>query len=194
MKPLQINFDPFPELTTERLRLRFLDMEDAADYFEIRSDERVMKYLARPKAQNIEDAITVIKRVHDSIQKNTGICWAICLKEDPRLIGTIGFYRSQPEHFRTEIGYEMRPEFWGKGIMSEAMRAVLDYVFHELNFHSVEANIDPINKKSSGILERNHFLKEAHFRENYYFEGKFTDSAIYSLLKSRHLAMTGQIE
>ncbi len=194
MKPLQINFDPFPELTTKRLRLRFLDLEDAADYFEIRSDEQVMKYLARPKAQTIEDVIQVIKRVHDSIQKNTGICWAICLKEDPKIIGTIGFYRSQLEHFRTEIGYEMRPEYWGKGIMSEAMRAVLDYVFHKLNFHSVEANIDPINKKSSGILERNHFLKEAHFRENYYFNGKFTDSAIYSLLKSRHIAMTGQME
>ncbi len=194
MKPLQIYFDPFPELTTKRLRLRFLDLEDAADYFEIRSDEQVMKYLARPKAQTIEDVIQVIKRVHDSIQKNTGICWAICLKEDPKIIGTIGFYRSQLEHFRTEIGYEMRPEYWGKGIMSEAMRAVLDYVFHKLNFHSVEANIDPINKKSSGILERNHFLKEAHFRENYYFNGKFTDSAIYSLLKSRHIAMTGQME
>ncbi len=193
MKPLQINFDPFPELTTERLRLRFLDMEDGADYFEIRSDERVMKHLARPQAQTVEDAIAVIKRVHDSIQKNTGICWAVCLKDDPKIIGTIGFYRSQLEHYRTEIGYEMRPEFWGKGIMSEAMRAVLDYVFHELNFHSVEANIDPINKKSSGILERNHFLKEAHFRENYYFNGKFTDSAIYSLLKSRHIAMTGQL-
>lgn len=188
-----MNFDPFPALTTERLRLRFLEMEDAADYFEIRSDERVMKYLARPQAQTIEDAMAVIKRVHDSIQKNTGICWAVCLKEDPKIIGTIGFYRSQLEHFRTEIGYEMRPEFWGKGIMSEAMRAVLDYVFHKLNFHSVEANIDPINKKSSGILERNHFLKEAHFRENYYFDGKFTDSAIYSLLKSRHIAMTGQL-
>jgi len=194
MKPLQINFDPFPELLTERLRLRFLDMEDAVGYFEIRSNDQVMEYLARPKAETIEDAAAVIKRVHDSIQKNTGICWALCLKEDPKIIGTIGFYRTQPEHYRTEIGYELHPDFWKKGIMSEAMRAVLDYAFHKMNFHSVEANIDPINKKSRDILVRNHFLKEAHFRENYFFEGRFTDSAIYSLLKSRHVAMTGQVE
>ena len=192
MEPLNLNFVPFPILKTGRLTLRKLELTDAKDYHEIRSNPTVLKYVARPLSQSLEDTISVIERVHVTIDKQEGINWAICLKGTAKTIGTIGFYRTQAQHFRTEIGYELRPEFWGKGIMSEAMQAVLDYAFFTMNFHSVEANIDPTNRRSENILLRNHFIKEAHFRENYFFEGKFTDSAIYSLLKSRHEAMNGK--
>ena len=126
MKPLKLNFDPFPVLETERLTLRKLEISDAKDYHDIRSNKKVMEYIARPVAQTIDDTIGVIERVHETIKKEEGINWALCLKNDPKIIGTIGFYRTQKEHFRTEIGYEMRPEHWGKGIMSEAIQAVLD--------------------------------------------------------------------
>ena len=192
MEPLNLNFDPFPTLETERLSLRRLELSDAKDYHEIRSDKKVMQYIARPLAQTIDDSIGVIQRVHETIKKSEGINWAVCLKNDPKVIGTVGFYRTNPTHYRTEIGYEMRPEHWGKGLMSEAIQAVLKYAFFTMNFHSVEANIDPVNRRSENILVRNNFIKEAHFRENYFFEGRFTDSAIYSLLKSRHVAMTGR--
>lgn len=192
MDSLNLIFDPFPTLKTDRLLLRKLELTDAKDYHEIRSNPKVLKYVARPLAQSLEDTIGVIERVYDTIEKQEGINWAICLKNSPKTIGTIGFYRTQAQHFRTEIGYELRPELWGQGIMSEAMQAVLDYAFFTMNFHSVEANIDPVNRRSENILLRNNFIKEAHFRENYFFEGKFTDSAIYSLLKSRHQAMTGK--
>lgn len=192
MEPLNLNFNPFPILETERLKLRKVELSDVEDYHEIRSNKRVMQYIARPLAQTLEDTKGVIERVHETIEKSEGINWAVCLKDDPKILGTVGFYRTNHTHFRTELGYELRPEFWGKGIMSEAIQAVLDYAFFTMNFHSVEANIDPVNRRSENILIRNNFIKEAHFRENYFFEGKFTDSAIYSLLKSRHVAMTGQ--
>ena len=73
------------------------------------------------------------------------ISWAICLKEPQNFIGTIGFYRTQFEHFRTEVGYELHPDFWRKGLASEALQTVLDYTFSETRVHSVEANIDPDN-------------------------------------------------
>ncbi len=193
MKPLNLNFDPFPELTTERLRLRHLTRDDTADYFKIRSNETIMKHIGRPLAKTYDDVHLVIDRTIDTMKKQEGICWAICLKEDPRVIGTIGFYRSQMEHYRTEVGYELHPDFWKKGIMSEAMRAVLDYAFNVMNFHSVMANIDPKNTNSSNVLVRNNFIKEAHFVESHFQNGRFTDTGIYSLLKSRHLAMTGQL-
>ena len=65
----------------------------------------------------------------EGIAENKSICWAICLKDKPKLIGTIGYYRTQFEHYRTEIGYELSPEFWGKGMASEAVQAALNYVF-----------------------------------------------------------------
>ena len=66
--------------------------------------------------------------------------------------------------------------------MSEAMKAVLQFGFNDMNLHSVEANINPLNKKSKKILELNGFVKEAYFTENYYSNGKFLDSEIYCLV------------
>jgi ribosomal-protein-alanine N-acetyltransferase len=127
------------------------------------------------------------------LQSQEGIVWAITLSQQPQMIGTIGYYRSQHQNHRSEIGYELHPNFWGQGIVTEAMRAALDYGFDQMKLHSVEADIDPANLRSARVLDRNHFVKEAHFRENCFFEGRFLDTAIYSLLKSRHWEMTGRL-
>jgi len=60
------------------------------------------------------------------------------------------------------------------------MTIVLDYGFRALQFHSIEANVNPDNAASIKLLERNNFVREAYHKENYYFNGKFLDSAIYS--------------
>ena len=88
----------------------------------------------------------------------------------------------QKEHYRSEIGYALNPLFQGKGIMQEAMQAIIQYGFEIMKLHSVEANVNPANEASMRLLEKNGFVKEAYFRENYYFDGKFLDSVIYSLL------------
>lgn len=191
---LEFSFNPFPKLESERLILRELTLIEAADYFAIRSNPKVMKYQGRAAGETLEDAKRIIKKTSEALSQNKAICWSIFEKENnQKLIGTIGFYRTEFEHFRTEIGYELHPDFWKKGIASEAMQTVLNYIFSKTKVHSVEANIDPVNLPSARILERNHFIKEAHFRENYFTQGRFTDSAIYSLLRSRHLALRSKI-
>ena len=80
----------------------------------------------------------------------------------------------------------MLPEFWGNGLMSEAIKAALDFAFFKMGMHSIEADINPENLASARILERNGFTREAFFRENFYWNGKFLNSAIYSLLKSEY--------
>ena len=106
---LTVNFTPFPVLNTDRLFLRSINHEDAEAIFSIRSDSRVMEYLDRPLAKTIEDAHELIGRIEHSLTENEGITWAITLKDDPRLIGTIGFWRLMKEHFRAEIGYLLHP-------------------------------------------------------------------------------------
>ncbi|HUM46715.1 MAG TPA: GNAT family protein, partial [Chitinophagales bacterium] len=86
------------------------------------------------------------------------------------------------EHFRAEIGYSLLPGYWGRGIMLESITAVIRFGFEILKLHSIEANVNPSNIPSIKLLERSGFVKEAHFKENYYFNGKFLDSAIYSLV------------
>jgi len=180
---LTVNFDPFPVLITERLILRRIGNNDAHEIFSLRSDEQIMKYICRPKPRHMDDILQFIQKIDKMIDGNEGIAWAMTLKSDPKMMGHISLHVINKEHYRAEVGYMMLPEHCGIGLMSEALRAVLDYGFNNLRLHSIEANISPQNHHSRKLLERNNFIKEAHFKENYYWEGEFLDSVIYSLIR-----------
>lgn len=142
-----------------------------------------MRYINRP-LPNRGDKMEQIRRVYQMHAEGTGIGWAISLKNNPRLIGTIGFYRMNLANFRAEIGYMLLPEYWRKGLATEAIQAVLKFGFETMHLHSIEADINPENEASRAILLKNGFRKEAYFRENFYFDGQFLDSEIYGLLVS----------
>ena len=179
---LEINFTPFHNLETERLLLRRVVIEDVNEIFALRSDQEVMKYIPRPLVKTTEDALAHIAMIDEKIDSNEGINWAITLKDNPKLIGLIGHYRIRPEHFRAEIGYMLLPEYHGKGIISEAIKEVVKYGFDVMKLHSIEAIIDPENFASEKVLQKNGFVKEAHLKENEFFEGRFLDTVIYSIV------------
>lgn len=182
---LVLNFSPFPVLETDRLLFRRVTEHDAKEILELRSDPDTMKYIPRPLLKNTEDALEHYKIINDAIENNTSINWGVTLKGNPKLLGIIGFYRIQPEHYRAEIGYMILPEFQGKGIVTESIQTLLKYAFNEMNLHSVEAVIDPDNLASERVLQKCNFIKEAHFKENEFFDGKFWDSVIYSILNDK---------
>ncbi|RTY95066.1 GNAT family N-acetyltransferase [Flavobacterium sp. GT3R68] len=182
---LDINFNPFPNLETDRLFLRRVDKNDVNEVFALRSDAETMKYVPRPLVTKNEEALDHIALIDSKIESNEGINWAITMKGSPKLLGIIGHYRIKPEHYRSEIGYMLLPEFQGKGIISEAVKAVVEYGFNTMHLHSIEAIIDPDNIASAVVLEKNNFIKEAHFKENEYYEGRFLDNIIYSLLNKK---------
>lgn len=180
---LTVNFNPFKNLETNRLLLRRVSPEDVNEVLELRGNPATMKYIPRQLTTSIEEAMAHINMINDKIEKNEGINWAITIKGNPKFIGIIGHYRIQPENHRCEIGYMILPEYNGKGIVTEAIKAVLDYGFEDLKMHSIEAVIDPENIASERILLKNGFVKEAHILENELWNGKFWDTVIYSLLK-----------
>jgi ribosomal-protein-alanine N-acetyltransferase len=182
---LDINFTPFPNLETERLYLRRVAKEDVNEIFALRSNKETMKYIPRPLVKTEEDALAHIAMIDEKIENNEGINWAITLKNDPKLIGLIGHYRIKPEHFRAEIGYMLLPEYHGKGIISEAIKETVKYGFEIMKLHSIEAVIDPENLASEKVLQKSGFVKEAHLKENEYYEGRFLDSVIYSILNKQ---------
>lgn len=181
---LTVVTNPFPELTSQRLKLRQVRPEDVNEVFFLRSDKKVMEFLDRPPAKSTDEAKQFIEKLKDLEDKQEAVTWAITLKEDVKLIGTIGFWRMMREHDRAEIGYVLHPHFQGKGIMQEALSIVLEYGFKTMNIHSVEANVNPGNNSSINLLERNNFKREGYYKENYYFNSQFLDTAIYSLLVS----------
>lgn len=181
---LQVNFQPFPQICTERLLLREITKADGADFFALRSNKDLMRYIDRPLAQTMQDAVNLIEIIITALKNNDGITWGITLKDNPQLIGTIGFWRIMKEHYRAEIGYLLSDAFQRKGIMQEAITAAINYGFNVMRLHSIEANVNPGNTASIMLLEKNKFIREANFRENFYYNGKFMDSLVYSLLTS----------
>ena len=178
------NFSPFPEIQTERLLLRRMTTNDAEEILYLRSNDDVMKYIDRERTKSIEDAKSFLDKIDASLNSNNGIMWGISLKENPgKLIGNIGYWRLIKEHFRAEVGYMLHPSFWKKGIMKEALLRVIDFAFDEMNLHSIEANINPGNAASAMLLESTGFIKEAYFKEDFFFNGAFHDTIIYSRLK-----------
>ncbi|MBP9793506.1 MAG: GNAT family N-acetyltransferase [Flavobacterium sp.] len=176
-------FLPFQNLESERLLLRRITPEDIQEVYALRSNPETMKYIPRPLVSNHDEALAHITMINDKIDTGEGINWAITVKPDTKLLGIIGHYRIKWEHFRSEIGYMLLPEAHGKGIASEAISLLCEYGFNHMKMHSLEAIIDPKNKASARVLEKNGFVKEAHFKEHEFYNGSFLDSAIYSLLK-----------
>ncbi|GAA6765257.1 GNAT family N-acetyltransferase [Flavobacterium sp. CGRL1] len=181
---LEFNFNPFPVIETERLLLRRITNDDVNEVFELRSNPETMKFIPRPLVKDNEDALLHIAMIEEKIETNIGINWAITLKGNPKLLGIIGYYRMQPENYRAEIGYMLSPDFHGKGIIPEAVNVLLKYGFENLKLHSIEAVIDPENYASEKVLQKCGFVKEAHLRESEFWEGKFLDKVIYSLLNN----------
>ncbi len=178
---LHPNFSSFPELVTERLVLRRMRMTDLADMTALHSSPGSRRYSRRAPRTEAEIK-AVLEKIQENIDTNTAISWAIALHGSDKMIGDISFWRMMPEHYRAETGYLLAEEHWGKGLATEALRAVLQYGFGVMGLHSVEARVNPENMPTIRLLERCGFTREAYFRENEFFNGKFVDSAVYSLL------------
>lgn len=182
---LTFDFTNFPILQTDRLLLRQIVKSDAEEMFALRSNPQIMQYIPREMPKTIEDAVKHIEFMQGLLESSECINWAICLKGSDTLIGNIGFFRIQPENHRAEVGYMLGTEFHGSGIMQEALTKILKYGFEEMKLHSIEAVTDPENFASWKLLEKNGFIREGHFKEDCYWNGKYLDSYVYSLLNSK---------
>jgi [ribosomal protein S5]-alanine N-acetyltransferase len=179
---IDFNFNPFPTIETARLLLRRITEADINEMFYLRSNEQVMLYLDKAPAKDLNEAMLHFLDVNKDIEANKSITWAICLKGENKMIGYIGIWRILTNHHRGEIGYVLHPDCWNKGFMSEAISAIITYAFEAMRLHSLEAIINPKNNVSAKVLEKQGFAKEGHFRENYFFNGQFLDSTVFSLI------------
>ena len=125
---LTFNFIPFPVITTERISLRQLTPDDVNEILIFRTDERILKYLHRLPDTSEEEALSFIRQIENSILKNESIMWGISLKGETKLIGSICFWNIRKQDHRAEIGFVLLPDYHKKGIMNEAISAVLQTI------------------------------------------------------------------
>ena len=178
----ELSFFPFPDLYTERLVLRQLRLTDDNEIMVLRSDEKILQFLTISKCNSLAEAKEFIEKINNYIKNNESIYWGITEKNSETIIGTICLWNISKENFRAEIGYVLHPDFHGRGFMSEALDVVLEYGFNKMKLHSIEAHVHPDNNSSIKLLQKKGFTKEAFFKENVFFNGKFSDTAVYSIL------------
>ena len=174
-------------LETDRLVLRPFVREDAQSMFDNwASDPEVTKFLSWPTYKSIADAHWILDIWLKAYERPDFYQWAIVLKELGQPIGSISVVNSDDRVDMAEIGYCIGRSWWGCGIMPEALRTVLDYLFNEVGMQRIEAGHDP-NNPASGAVQRKCGLKyEGTFRRRIRSNQGITDVAWYSILKEEY--------
>lgn len=175
-------FDPII-LATERLTLRFFTPHDAEAHYAIYADPRVARYGSRPAWTDIEQARENIAHTMEGYANASALRFAIDLAATGEMIGNASLHAFHSQNRRCELGYALGTSHWGKGYVTEALRAALDYGFDMLDLNRVEADIDPRNEASARVLERLGFRKEGHMPERWIVGGEVCDTDNYGLLK-----------
>ena len=153
-------FNTYPDIETARLVLRKLKMSDTEAIYAVRSNTEVNTYLDRPLSISTDEAASFIQKIENLVASNEGLYWAITLKDNGALIGTICYWNIDAEKDKAELGYELLPQFQGKGIMTEALKSVIELGFDFLKLKNITAFPQKDNIKSHKLLEKCHFTRD----------------------------------
>jgi ribosomal-protein-alanine N-acetyltransferase len=147
---------------TDRLFLRPLEITDANEIVALRSDKEVNRYLDRPTDLTITEAEAFVDKIQNGIKNNGWYYWAITLNNDSKLIGTICLWNADRENGTIELGYELRPAFQGRGLMTEAVKKILEVGFQYLGYKKMIAVTHPGNNRSIKLLQKSGFISTAN--------------------------------
>ena len=151
-----------------------------------------MQYFADPKVschilsiipKNKLEAEAELKYWLNLFIKKTGIYWAIARHDNNKIIGTIGLHEWDKYNNRGEISYDLNYEYWGKDIMRKALYQSLQYLFLELRINRIQAVTIKENLNSIKFLQKNHFNFEGVLQKYRFYNGKYYDINIYSILR-----------
>ena len=157
MNTMEFPFQSFPELKTSRLLLRNLNSDDYEVMFYLRSDKTVNTFIKREGAKKLEDAIDFVKMIQKGYEDGDNINWAICKKEDNKMIGSICLWNFSEDLKTAEVGYALHTEYQNQGIMNEALKSIIEFGLNTLNFNNNDAFTDHANQNSLKLLEKNGF-------------------------------------
>jgi ribosomal-protein-alanine N-acetyltransferase len=178
-----MNWEQLPTINTSRLFLRSISAADVDDFYATYSNPEVMRYWSTPALPNREAASKLISEIHEGFKRRELLKWGIALRTDDTLIGSVTLFHPDFTHRRAEIGYALGRAYWGHGYMQETLKAVLNYAFTVLNFHRLEADVDPRNAASVKTLERLGFQREGYLRERWQVNGEIQDALFYALIR-----------
>jgi ribosomal-protein-alanine N-acetyltransferase len=173
----------FPILETKRLKLIEITHKHTDYLFEILSLEEVTRFYGTNRFSLQVEATQLIDMFHKNFLEKRGIRWGIKLKENQRIIGTVGLNGLQLKNKRAELGYELHSSFWRMGYASEAIKEVLGFSFNQLDLYRIGAMVYPENEASIKLLIKLGFMKEGLLRGYIRQNNQFHDTYVLSLLE-----------
>jgi ribosomal-protein-alanine N-acetyltransferase len=183
----QDNSNPkIPVLETPRLVLRAFSNEDINDIFEYASVKSVTDFLPWEAHQTLDDSKAFLKMSKEMFKKYGNIDFAILLKEENKVIGGISIRKWNDNNRCADIGYVLSSTYWGRGIITEAIKRIIKYGFEDLNVNRIEAHCDENNIGSYRAMEKAGMKYEGTLREKTFMKGKFINMKFYSILKSEY--------
>lgn len=178
-----------PTLETRQLLLRPITPADAPALLSLFGDPEVTRFYDLETFTTLEQAKGLIEKLTASHAAGRGRRWGIQAKDgSEQLVGTVGFNDWAPTARRAGLGYDLRPTHWGRGLVAEALRAILKHGFEEMGLNRVEAFVMRGNERSVRLLGKLGFCEEGVLRERGVWKGGFHDLTLLSLLKSEYLA------
>lgn len=180
--------EDLPVLETERLLLRRITLDDVEDIFAYGSIEEVTRYVTWDPHRTLSDTMEFVQFILNQYEYNKQVApWGIEYKENGRLIGTINFISWQPKHKSAELGYVISPDYWGKGIGTEATKKVIEYGFENMDLVRIQARCLVGNIGSSRVMEKAGMTFEGILRKVAFIKGEHQDLKVYSILKDEFL-------
>lgn len=174
----------FPALATERLWLREIVDADAPALFAIHGNAQVMRWFGSDPLAD-ETAALMLVRTFAGWRKlvNPGTRWGLQLKAQGGLIGSCGLFSWNRQWRKCTVGYELAPAATGQGLMTEALRAILNWGFTQMQVNRIDAQIHPENARSIRLAVKLGFAEEGRLREIAYWGGQHHDMLQFSLLR-----------
>lgn len=176
-------FGQLPTMVTDRLILRPVRMSDAQDLFEYSSDPEVARHVLWDAHRSIHQTRAYIRYLLRQYRNAAPGTFVIAARSSGKVIGTIGFMWVQPENRSAEVGYSLSRAYWNQGIMTEALRAVLEFGFRKLNLNRIEAQHEFDNPASGHVMRNAGMRHEGTLRQRIYNKGRYADVDLYAVLR-----------
>lgn len=175
-----------PSLETKRLLLRKMKKDDAPDMFAYASDPDVTRYLLWSPHASLAHTKKYLAYLEKQYRAGRFYDWAVVEKSSGRMIGTCGFASVVPEDLRAEIGYVLNPRWWGRGLASEAVLAVMEFGFFELGLHRIEARFMEGNDRSFAVMKRCGMTFEGMLRDLLFVKGEYRTIGVCARINPDH--------
>ena len=172
-----------PTLTTRRLVLRRLTVEDADAMFAYLKDPRLTEFVSWEHHASIERTVLYLMTVEAAYRDAGLLEWGVTTRRGGRLVGTCGFARVDLDHARAEIGYTIGRRFQGRGYATEAAAEVMRYGFEELGLNRIEAQCAVGNVASERVLAKLGMRFEALLAQRASIRGGFRDVKMFARLR-----------